>query len=304
MSDDALHIFIWWIIRNVKLIEITAHDDGDAYTIFETMNDRGLSLSPTEMLKGYPLANIESPDGRLEADTLIRKCLGRFAEHIKETEADFFKAWFRSQYAQDIRQGNRDAQPGDFDRIGTEYHRRVRNDEQAPGLQTSDDFHRFEPRDMRISADLYLKLLDASAARTKGPDSIKYNADAGFTLQHHVILSAISVEDDAGTTSTKPVYLDRFTYKAIYRQLERFADWLEQRSGGPVHYEGYMDRSGQYAFETEHIRTYHHHRFKDEFDQRDDFVEHSNLIGGLLPLPKRSMPASATRAMPRSYRIT
>jgi len=47
----ALPYFIDWLIENVHLVEITAFSDDDAYTIFETMNDRGLSLSPTEMLK-------------------------------------------------------------------------------------------------------------------------------------------------------------------------------------------------------------------------------------------------------------
>jgi uncharacterized protein with ParB-like and HNH nuclease domain len=49
------------------LVEITAYSDEDAYTIFETMNDRGLSLSPTDMLKGFLLANIEDPAKRLDA---------------------------------------------------------------------------------------------------------------------------------------------------------------------------------------------------------------------------------------------
>lgn len=203
MADNVLNKFIWWIIRNVKLIEITAHDDGDAYTIFETMNDRGLSLSPTDMLKGYLLAKIENPDKRLEADTLIKKYLGKFAEYGKETEADFFKAWLRSQYASGIRARKKDAKPEDFDKIGTEYHRWARHNEQALGLQSSDDFYQFVVRDMRIFGDLYLKLLGASASRTKGLESVKYNADAGFTLQHHVILSAISVEDDPATIRTK-----------------------------------------------------------------------------------------------------
>ena len=59
LRDDALPYFIDWLLENVHLVEITAYSDDDAYTIFETMNDRGLSLSPTDMLKGYLLANIE-----------------------------------------------------------------------------------------------------------------------------------------------------------------------------------------------------------------------------------------------------
>ena len=61
---EALPYFVDWLIENVHLVEITAHSDDDAYTIFETMNDRGLSLTATDMLKGYLLANINDPELR------------------------------------------------------------------------------------------------------------------------------------------------------------------------------------------------------------------------------------------------
>ncbi len=47
VSEDrnTLPYFADWLIDNVHLVEITADSDKDAYTIFETMNDRGLSLT-------------------------------------------------------------------------------------------------------------------------------------------------------------------------------------------------------------------------------------------------------------------
>jgi hypothetical protein len=62
LRGEALPYFVDWLVENVHLVEITAYSDGDAYAIFETMNDRGLSLSPTDMLKGYLLANIDDAD--------------------------------------------------------------------------------------------------------------------------------------------------------------------------------------------------------------------------------------------------
>ena len=44
-----------WLIENVYFVEVTASADTDAYAIFETMNDRGLSLTPVDMLKSYLL---------------------------------------------------------------------------------------------------------------------------------------------------------------------------------------------------------------------------------------------------------
>ena len=203
LSDDEVRMFIWWIIRNVKLIEITANDDGDAYTIFETMNDRGLSLTATDMLKGYLLANIEDPSKRVEADKLIKGYLSKFADYGKEVDADFFKAWLRSQYAKKIRERKKEAKNEDFEKIGTEYHRWIRNNAAAVGLKTSGDFYNFVIKNMRIFADLYLRLLKASETRKKRLESVKYNADAGFTLQHHIILSAVSADDDTDMAIAK-----------------------------------------------------------------------------------------------------
>ena len=58
LMEEALPYFIDWFVENVIIVEITAYSDENAYTIFETMNDRGLNLTPTEMLKGYVLSKI------------------------------------------------------------------------------------------------------------------------------------------------------------------------------------------------------------------------------------------------------
>ena len=71
LHGRALPYFIDWLLENVHLVEIIAYSDDDAYTIFETMNDRGLSLSPTDMLKGYLLANMTEIN-RLPANNLWR----------------------------------------------------------------------------------------------------------------------------------------------------------------------------------------------------------------------------------------
>lgn len=199
MKEDELHMFIWWIIRNVKIIEIVARDDGDAYTIFETMNDRGLSLSPTDMLRGYLLAGIEDYKSRQDADKTMKKYLQRFGEYGKNTAADFFRAWLRSQYAEKIRERNKDAEPQDFDKIGTEYHRWVRNNLK---LENGNEFHKFITQNMSFFAELYVKILNAAATLEKGLESIKYNSDSGFS-QHHVYLAGVSPEDNADTAIEK-----------------------------------------------------------------------------------------------------
>ena len=207
-NDKALPYFVDWLRNKTQLVEITAYADADAYTIFETMNDRGLSLSNTDMLKGYLLASITDTAKRAEANKEIKQWLLTFAKRdserdTKESEADFFKAWLRAKYAQDIRERKKGAKPEDFDLIGTEYHRWVRAKDDLIGLNTSDDFNRWVRQDLRFFARVYLELLDASETLKPGLESVRFNADHGFTQQFQVLLAPLLPTDDEATVKAK-----------------------------------------------------------------------------------------------------
>ncbi|SNB64145.1 Uncharacterized conserved protein, contains ParB-like and HNH nuclease domains [Arboricoccus pini] len=195
LRGDALPYFIDWLLENVHLVEITAYSDDDAYTIFETMNDRGLSLSPTDMLKGYLLANIAT-NKRVAANARWRERIATLNEVGKEVEADFFKAWLRSQYATKIRERKRGAKAEDFDRIGTEFHRWLRDASEAISLKKEDDFFRLIDRDFDFYARHYLLALEASEKRVDGLEAIQYNAQNGFTLQYMLLLAPLKPDDD------------------------------------------------------------------------------------------------------------
>ncbi|WP_433615378.1 DUF262 domain-containing protein [Dactylosporangium sp. CA-139114] len=210
LRGEALPYFIDWLLENVHLVEITAYSDDDAYTIFETMNDRGLSLSPTDMLKGYLLANISDAETRSIADTRWRSRVRQLDEAGKEVEPDFFKAWLRSQYATRIRERKKGARPEDFDRIGTEFHRWLRDASQGVGLRTSDDFQRFIDRDFDFYSRWYLKLVDASRTPAEGLEHVLYNAQHGFTLQYMLLLAPLTPDDDTETVRRKVRLVARF----------------------------------------------------------------------------------------------
>jgi hypothetical protein len=203
VSGKALPYFVDWLLEKVHLVEITAYADADAYTIFETMNDRGLSLTATDMLKGYLLASIDQTDKRAEANKEIKHWLLEFNEVSKETEPDFFKAWLRAKYAAGIRERKKGARPEDFDLIGTEYHRWVRNHHEQIGLEHSDDFNRWVRQDLRFFARTYLYLLKAAETLTPGLESIRFNADHGFTQQFQVLLAPLLATDDEATVRAK-----------------------------------------------------------------------------------------------------
>ena len=183
LTGDALPYFADWLIENVHFVEITAYSDADAYTIFETMNDRGLSLTPTDMLKGYLLANITDSHRRNEASRVWRERVAALQQLGKEEDADAVKAWLRSQHAQTIRERKRGAQPRDFDLIGTEFHRWVRDHEEPLRLTASLAFGRFIQEDFQFYSRWYERIRQAAEILTPGLEAIHYNAQNKFTLQ-------------------------------------------------------------------------------------------------------------------------
>jgi hypothetical protein len=68
--------------------------------------------------------------------------------------------------------------------------------------------------------------------------------------------------------------------------LARITNFLEDNSGVPSSFEQYMSDEIKKPFQVEHIWEDKYDRFKNEFEQRDDFNFYRNKIGGLLLLPK------------------
>ncbi|MGH2852999.1 MAG: DUF262 domain-containing protein [Solirubrobacteraceae bacterium] len=169
LRDAALPYFVDWLIESVHLVEITAYSDEDAYTIFETMNDRGLSLTPADMLKGYLLANIADPDRRRRTEVIWKSRIQAMQDLGKDEDADGLKAWLRSQYADSIRDRKRGARPEDFDLIGTEFHRWVRDHEADLGLSGSNAFASFIDREFVFYGEWYERLRKATTVLTEPP---------------------------------------------------------------------------------------------------------------------------------------
>lgn len=220
LAGAALPYFVDWLVENVHLVEITAYSDGDAYTIFETMNDRGLSLTPADMLKGYLLANISDAEKRTRASRAWKERVQSLAELGKDEDADGIKSWLRSQYAESIRERKRGAAPQDFDLIGTEFHRWVRDHEDRLGLDASAGFARFIERDFAFYGRWYERLRRAAETLTPGLECVHFNAQHNFTLQYPVLLAPLRVEDEEAGALRKlriaAAYLDILIHRRIW----------------------------------------------------------------------------------------
>ncbi len=219
VKGDALPFFADWLIENVHLVEITAYSDEDAYTIFETMNDRGLSLTPTDMLKGYLLANILDTEQRNFASKIWRDRVAECQELGKEEEADAIKSWLRSQHAQKIRERKANSKPEDFDLIGTEFHRWIRDREETLGLVNSTAFSNFIKRDFKFYTGAYLRARDAGDTIKPELEAVHFNAQQKFTLQYAVLLAPLRPDDPEETQLRKMRVVATFIDILITRRI-------------------------------------------------------------------------------------
>lgn len=217
---STLETFKDWLIDNVDFIRIITQTEQDAHKIFVSMNDRGLSLTPTEMLKGYLLSKIDSDSIREQANNLWKKRILELKGLGKEEESDFIKNWIRSQFADSIRERKKNALPGDFDIIGTAFHKWVREHNSVMNLAKSKDFEDFVLKQFDKFSRIYLDLKKYSQILTKGYEYVFYNANRNFTLQYQLALASIDPKETKEESDKKiklvSCFLDLYFTRRIF----------------------------------------------------------------------------------------
>jgi uncharacterized protein with ParB-like and HNH nuclease domain len=224
LKGDALPFFIDWLIYNVDLVEISAYAEQDAHKIFVSMNDRGLNLTPTEMLKGFLLSEIQSDHIRNKANDIWKEKIFELNEIDRDEDANFFKNWLRAQFAETIRASKTGAINEDWDIIGTTFHKWVRENVQRIGLDKSPDYEKFVTEYFPKYARIYKSLKNYATATGFDPDyeCVFYNAERNFTLQYQVILAAIDPEDEDETIKQKIQLVSRYLDQYIARRVFNF----------------------------------------------------------------------------------
>ena len=210
--------FIYWLEEKVMFSKVWTNSDDFAYVIFETMNDRGLSLTHVEMLRSYLLANITRGEKRDAAmkkyDSIVKNLVAINLGSKSKAEFEFFKVFLRGHYAS----GSMSAKSGDsdFSRIGKEFHRWVRdNSDKQLALFFSDDFCDFIDK-LKYFSDIYIKI--HKIIEKKDTDNYLYvvvNSDYSFTLQPALILSAIKYNDNEDIVKEKIRIVSKYITKVL-----------------------------------------------------------------------------------------
>lgn len=222
LKEEILPLFIDWLRYNVVLIKITTTTEQDAHTVFVTMNDRGLRLTPSEMLKGYLLSEVSDNDNRNKSNKLWQETILELKEIEKDGEADFIKHWIRSQYANTIREGKKGAEDKDYEVIGQAFHKWIRENREKMGLITSLDFERFVLKEFKLFSMVYKKLKKYSSEFDENFEHVFYNANRDFNLQYQIILASISPDDTTEIIDKKIKLVSCFIDQYIARRIFNF----------------------------------------------------------------------------------
>lgn len=213
INENALPFFIDWFIENVVLVEITAYSDENAYTIFETMNDRGLNLTPTEMLKGYILSKITDKKQRTEINDLWKEEIQKLHEYGETTDQSFFQAWFRGKYAVSIRPGKAGSENQDFELIGSRFHNWFKDNHKTLfKLNSSDSFYKFFKEQFPFYVKWYIESWKSQTNYNSGIPHLNYIHYWGIaeSLQEPLLMASINHGDEDSTIKRKLDFVARY----------------------------------------------------------------------------------------------
>lgn len=152
-------LFAEWLLHNVTLVEIKAFSLDNAYIIFETMNDRGMSLNPTEIVKAFLLSKMENEQQAEEMNNAWKDRMMKIkAVAGDEGDMSFFRAWLRSKYANTKRSKAVNSENEDFENIGAQFHSWLKQHLKQLYLIKPKDYYLFVKSDFDFFSNLFLTI--------------------------------------------------------------------------------------------------------------------------------------------------
>jgi hypothetical protein len=186
LAGEALPYFHDWLLHRVGLVGIEAHDQGHGWEIFETMNDRGLQLSPVDLLKSFLLAQSEHTQHRRLNETWRKAMTGLSALGGMGAATDYVKALLVGRYADP-------SDADDLTRIEISFHEWIRGNLPRMHLARPADFAAFVTGEFAPFAEAYCTLLRAAQSPDSNTDlhSLFFNNVNGISNQFRLIFAAV-----------------------------------------------------------------------------------------------------------------
>ena len=193
IDQEVLPLFIDYLLERVFFVEITAYSDTDAYTMFESMNNRGLSLTQVELLRGYLLSNIDIVEDRKTSSETWKERSDSLSSLERDGLSNAIRHWLRARHADNLTT---------FEIIGTDFNRWTRLPETKKLLRLRQplDYVRLINTEFAFYAKWYETIRKAASdwafADIHDLHAVRYNSWSNFTLQFPALLAPLRVDDD------------------------------------------------------------------------------------------------------------
>lgn len=217
-NPSIFPLFVEWLVNNVVLVEIKTFTVDNAYLIFETMNDRGLSLNPSEIIKAYLMSKIEDEEMAEECNAFwkermaeVKTCAG------DEGDMSFFRAWLRAKYAVTKKNKTSGSSMEDYEMIGNQFHSWMKNHLNVLKLSTAKDYYFFIKSDFEFYTRLYMKIIEYKIK----PDACNpmFNIVSNYciadSLYMPLMMASVQKSDDPTTIDRKLEAVNRFVDRFI-----------------------------------------------------------------------------------------
>ena len=216
IQNEVLPLFIDYLLERVFFVEITAYSDTDAYTMFESMNNRGLSLTQVELLRGHLLSNINVVKERKNASEIWKDHSDRLLTLERDGLSQAIRHWLRARRADDLTA---------FEAIGTDFNRWMRRVEtkQSLDLQKASNYVQLINTEFAYYARSYEIIRKASSdwnfADKHNLHCVRYNSWSNFTLQFPALLASLRVGDSPEETLRKIRAVSTFVDCIVARRV-------------------------------------------------------------------------------------
>ena len=192
--DEYLLSFTYWLQEKVILVKITSMTEENAYTIFETMNNRGVPLSNSDMIKGFILSKCTHDEKRSSINKQWKNDMRELADFGEGVENQFFQSWLRAQFAVTIRQAKVGALNEDFENIGNRFHNWFKDNYEKC---INSDMECFIDTNYRFYLQKFLQIKDAEKTFNKQLEHVYYRGYWGIapSLSYPLYLSPLCIND-------------------------------------------------------------------------------------------------------------
>jgi len=171
LRGDQLKKFVEWMIDHVQMAVVEVDAEADAYTVFETTNDRGQKLGSGQLMKNFLQAEILDTDLREEALSHWTATMREMQRFGHGGDRDFVHEWLVARHA-DI--PPRQSKASEADAIETDHFSWLKTNAPRLGLTNQDTCYRFMNDEMLCMADAFFRVRDHAEFPRRGWDSLYF----------------------------------------------------------------------------------------------------------------------------------